>query len=214
MINSTYITQQREPFFQIAKDQINDHSKVLDIGAGDCSFAKYCNRKDFYMVDGNINSVKEFEKEYKNYVHSVLPSLPFPDHLFDVIHCSHVVEHLEPHMFYETIKEMDRCLKPTGYLIISAPLFSDFFYDDLSHIKPYNPNIYVKYLTNVKSNNLSRTKISKNYIVESLTYRYKAFNIINGEMIFPFNYINKLLLKIGIKKYLKTGYTIVLKKLD
>jgi 2-polyprenyl-3-methyl-5-hydroxy-6-metoxy-1,4-benzoquinol methylase len=209
-----YITQKREPFFQIAKDLINDNSKVLDIGAGDCSFSKYCNRKDFFMIDGNNNTVETFKNEYKNYFYSQLPIIPFNNHHFDIIHCSHVIEHLDPQCLYSTLKEIDRCLKPSGYLIISAPLLTDFFYDDLSHFKPYNPNIFIKYLTDVKLNNLSREKIADYYTLHNITYRYKAYHLIDGEVILPLKLLNKLLFKIGLIKYKKTGYTIALKKLN
>lgn len=207
-----YITQTREPFFQIAKDLINHKSVVLDIGAGDCSFAKFCGRKDFFMVDANQNSVEYNKSEYKNYFYSPLPKLPFNDQQFDIIHCSHVIEHLEPQCLYDTLIEIDRCLSKDGFLIISAPIMTDFFYDDLSHFKPYNPKIFIKYLTGAEFNNLSRKKISKDYKLINLIYRFKAYHLIDGELFFLFKVFNKLFFKLGIKKYKKTGFTIVLKK--
>ncbi len=211
-INKKYITQIREPFFQIAKELIKDNSKVLDVGAGNASFSKYCGRYDFYMVDGNSNTVEELKNEYKNYFHSHLPNLPFSDQQFDLIHCSHVIEHLEPECLYVTLKEMDRCLKPNGHIVISAPLLTDFFYNDLSHVKPYNPEVFIKYMVGKRIVNLTRAKISYAYSLNDLVYRYKKEKIISGEFPAILDFSLKVLKKIGLCKYTKTGFTIVLTK--
>lgn len=212
-VNKKYITQSREPFFEIAKGLINSTDVVLDIGAGNGDFAVYCNKMDMYMVDGNVESVNLYSTQFKNYQHAILPTLPFKNNFFDIIHCSHVVEHLQPEILYQTIQEVDRCLKTDGYFIISAPLLSDFFYNDLSHIKPYNSEVFLKYLSaNYGQNNLTRSKISSDYQKVKLVFRYKKEYIISGNFNFFISFILKVLKKIGICKYLKTGFTLVLKK--
>lgn len=207
-----YITQSREPFFEIAKELIDINSIVLDIGAGDGEFAEFCGRNDFYLIDGNIQIVNKNKNRFTNYTFGILPLLPFSNQFFDVIHCSHVIEHLEPQTFYDTLKEMNRCLKYQGFLVISTPMMSEFFYDDLSHVKPYNPAVFIKYLTNQRINNLTRTKISEEYLIKKIVYRYKAYRVIEGELPVPINWVVSFLFKIGCKKYKKTGFTIVLKK--
>ena len=59
---------------------------------------------------------------------------------------------------------MDRCLKNNGYIIISTPLLWYGFYDDLSHVKPYNPEVLLKYFCYFPDTILTREHISKNYI--------------------------------------------------
>jgi len=218
-MDKRYITHKREVFFQIAKDLIKKNSKVLDIGSGNGSFAEYCERPDIYMLEGNSESAYTLKLKYTNVYESRLPSIPFENDMFDLIHMSHVIEHLEPEEVYQTLVEFDRCCKKDGYLVISAPLMWEGFYDDLSHIKPYQPYIFKKYLCGFGSDNFSRPAISKNYNVERLTYRYKEryrlFAIKNSKKLFD-RFIFKIynLLKIrGFKEYRKTGYTIVLKKL-
>src|SRR5690606_15521311 len=115
--------------------------KVLDIGAGSGLFSKYFKRNDFYLFDGNDITINELKRENKNVFQGELPIIPFQNNFFDLIHCSHVIEHLNPDVFYETLKEMDRCLKLGGHLIISAPLIWSGFYNDLSHVRPYNPKV-------------------------------------------------------------------------
>jgi SAM-dependent methyltransferase len=218
-MDKKYITHSREHFFDLAKDLIKKDSVVLDIGAADGYFAKYYGRNDFYLVDGNQNTVNKFISEFPNYTFVTLPTLPFEDDFFDIIHCSHVVEHLQPQEFYDTLKEMDRILKPGGYLVVSAPLMWERFYDDLSHIKPYNPEIYAKYLTNYDNNSPTRKQISSLYSITNLTYRYKEYHLYdefyNEKNSLVINILKKvinLLYRFGLRKYKKTGYTIVLHK--
>src|SRR5690554_3328012 len=171
-MNKTFVTSKREVFFEMANQHISGYSLVLDIGSGEGAFADYCKRKDFYLFDGNLKTVDNLKKRFPNVFYGELPKLPFESGFFDLIHCSHVVEHLEPQIFYDTLREMDRCLKAGGILVISSPLMWNRFFDDLSHVKPYQPVIYEKYLTNTNTINTTRTKISWDYVILNLEYRY------------------------------------------
>jgi SAM-dependent methyltransferase len=219
MIDLKYATQDKKVFYGIAKDYLKHGHKILDIGAGDASFARYINRKDVYMFDGNANSVEKIKNDFENCYLGRLPNLPFESNFFDLIHCSHVVEHLEPQVLYDTLKEIDRCLKNNGYLIISAPLLWSNFYDDLSHFKPYTPGVFIKYLGENDYSTLTRQKISKNYSIEKLQYRYRETSFTDGFLNTQNNLFLKLLFKflnllyrLGLRKYIKNGFTIVLFK--
>ena len=219
MIDLKYATQDKRVFYEIVKDYLKPDHKVLDVGAGDGSFARHINRKDVYMFDGNPSSVEKMRNHFDNCYLGKLPNLPFESNFFDIIHCSHIVEHLEPEVLYDTLKEINRCLKGNGYLIISAPLLWNNFYDDLSHIKPYNPGVFIKYLGEEKYATLSTKKVSNNYSVERLQFRYREVSYIDDF----YNTRNKLLVKLlisflnllyrlGLKKYIKNGFTLVLFK--
>ncbi|APY10015.1 hypothetical protein BWZ22_01595 [Seonamhaeicola sp. S2-3] len=216
MIDKKYITHQREPFFDIAKELIETDSIVLDIGPGDGSFAKYCNRTDFFLFEGNPDSAKRLKDKYPNTVQGRLPQLPFEDEMFDVIHMSHVIEHLQPQEVYDTLKELDRCCKVGGVIVISAPLLWSGFYDDLSHIKPYPPESFVKYLTKL-GRNPTRASISEQYSVERIQYRYGPLNE-NIRFRRESKFVQKILYKLGTlirlseSLFTKTGYTLVLRK--
>lgn len=219
MNKNKFYTHEREPFFEIANNYIAKDSCVLDIGSGAGAFPKYCERNDFYLFDGNLQTVDELKKTYSNAVCGLLPKLPFETGFFDVIHCSHVVEHLEPKVFYETLVEMNRCLKVGGYLVISAPLLWSGFYNDLSHVRPYNPRVYQNYLCGGQKNSRTRNLISTSYNQEKLIFRYNpSDNVLNyynsktsGLVSFFMKILNKLKSK-GFTFLEKTGYTIVLKK--
>ncbi|MFN3756555.1 MAG: methyltransferase domain-containing protein [Flavobacterium sp.] len=219
-MNLKYVTHNREPFFDLAKKRIHHDSKVLDVGPGSGFFAEFCGRNDFYLFEGNPKTVETLKQKHSNVYEGLLPELPFESEFFDVIHCSHVVEHLSPEVFYETLLSFDRCLKVGGYMVISAPMMWEEFYDDLSHIRPYPPKVYKNYLCKKAGNSRTRTTISDAYIMEEEVYRYRRVNPYKDYTArrddFFFKGIVKLLRFIGdkfIRKYEKTGYTIVIKKM-
>lgn len=219
MTKNKYYTHKREPFFEIANSYISAESKVLDIGAGEGAFSEYCQRNDFYLFDGNQQTINELRQKYEHVFNGMLPALPFKSGFFDVIHCSHVVEHLEPQVFYDTLAEMDRCLKVGGYLIISAPLMWSGFFNDLSHIRPYNPKVYRNYLCGEQKDSRTRVLISTAYKQEKLVYRYLPSemqvyydNVKKSTFIALFIKAVKKFQTLGFSVLEKTGYTIVLKK--
>ena len=129
-----------------------------------------------------------------------------------------MVEHLTPEILYDTLKEIDRCCAPDGVIVISAPLLSDSFYDDLSHVKPYNPAVFIKYLCNGDGFNLTREMISDQYAMEKLEYRLKERILFQGlknsRSFFAksFYRLYTLLRKNGFSFYERNGFTLILRK--
>jgi len=158
-----YMTTDRNPFYELFKPYINKTQKILDIGAGDGSFGRYFHEYDVINVDTN---------PVDNTIKWVCPEpLPFDDNVFDAVHCAHLVEHLHPNELYSLLLEMDRVLKIDGHICISAPMLSNMFYNDLSHIKPYHPGVFINYLCNPDSPGRTRTTLG-NYEILLLQYRY------------------------------------------
>lgn len=217
-MNKKYVTHKREPFFQLAIDLIKAEDRVLDIGPGNGQFADQCKRKDIYFLEGNEKSANYLKERFENVHCGELPVLPFGTHFFNLIHISHVVEHLHPAELYETLKELDRCCVPGGAIVISTPVLWEGFYDDLSHIKPYNPVVFQKYLCNGNNYSLTRKAISESYKTERLVYRLKEKKILESfkksKSLLPsliyegYDFVRKNI----IAQHKITGYTLVLRK--
>jgi hypothetical protein len=101
---------------------------------------------------------------------------------------------------------MDRILSPGGILVVRAPLLTKDFYSDLSHIRPYNPKVILKYLTPTQQRTFPH--ISDDYELISLKWRHKQFNL-NRRYV---NLIGHAINHLQIPLLPKTGYLLVLGK--
>lgn len=128
----------------IDRFQIEQGSKILDVGCGRCEILNSFNKlsMDIFGVDRSEQARKfapktiskleilDFSKE----------KLPFNDNFFDVVFTKSVVEHIfDP---THLMKEILRILKPGGLFISLTPEWASqvkTFYDDPTHIHPYQP---------------------------------------------------------------------------
>jgi len=112
--------------------------KILDAGAGELKFKKFCSHlkytsQDFGQYDGTGDKkglqMKDWDNSKLDIVSDII-NIPLPDKSFDAILCTEVLEHIpEPIL---AIKEFSRILKPGGNLILTAPFCS------LTHFAPYH----------------------------------------------------------------------------
>ena len=199
---------------------------VIDIGCGQCRFENYLKLWDGYenltVLDGNSDSVAKLKQKHKNsnvLRYTAPERLPFEDKSVDYIFCGHLIEHLYFEQLYKLFKELDRVLKVDGILVVSTPLMWDEFFWNLDHVKPYGPSVFTIYFCGLKSGDASYELISKDYKVEELVYRYfthvDVHNTVGSSIkMFDFliqasRYISR---ELGIKKYTRSGYTIILRK--
>lgn len=221
-LNGT-LSHDRLQLFDFALKQIESTDEVLDVGCGDGEFARRRGTGKTVLLDGNEASCDLLRKEFGDVYHSVLPELPFSDQSFDVIHCSHVIEHLAPEELYRFLSESDRCLRPGGKLILSYPLLWHGFYRDLSHVKPYDGEAIMKYLTQTGNETiLTRKSVSTDYQVSARLIRYApkpeqiyvCRNNRLGTVVVRkiLNGLSRFLQHAGICRVSSTGETIVLVK--
>lgn len=141
-----------------------------------------------------------------------LTDIKFEDESFDVIHCSHVIEHLPYPQIADTLDIFFKILKPNGYIIIRSPLLSDKFYFDLDHIRPYPPQSILSYFSNSEQQRKSKNKIK----VEKIRYRRQARipfpYAINGFRLMINRTMMFLWTVIRFPQSLPNGYTLILKK--
>lgn len=196
---------QKREWDRIAYRYFRRCTKIADIGCGEGRFMRL-NPSKIVGVDYNDLSLSVCIDKGYEVKKSDIRNLPFKNHSMDGIHCSHVIEHFNPDDVHKILSEMDRVLKMPGILIIRSPLLWGGFYNDLTHIKPYNPYVIIKYMTYTKQ----RTKklISTDYRVIYQRIRYAP--LISGIYIIDhfLNFLNRW----GFPWFKKNGYIIVLSK--
>lgn len=113
-------------------------STILDAGAGEQQFKKFCTHLEYVSQDFGqykpevLNSGLQMEKwDYgKLDIVSDIASIPVDNESFDVVMCTEVFEHIINPI--EAIAEFSRILKKEGSLIITAPFCS------LTHFAPFH----------------------------------------------------------------------------
>ncbi|HXG06252.1 MAG TPA: methyltransferase domain-containing protein [Nitrososphaera sp.] len=116
--------------------------KMLDIGPGKGIFTRFFLQLGFEVTCIDVDSTfsDEFRHLGAQFVKADLREgrLPVEDHSFDVIWCSHVIEHvLDTHGF---LLECNRVLKQDGYVIIRTPDLKKVqfnFWWDPTHVHPF-----------------------------------------------------------------------------
>lgn len=110
---------------------------ILDAGAGECQFKKFCTHLNYVAQDfaqyegtGEIGLQTGTWDNSKLDIVSDITNIPRPDASFDAIMCTEVLEHVPDAV--AALTELNRLLKPGGFLLITAPFAS------LTHFAPYH----------------------------------------------------------------------------
>jgi SAM-dependent methyltransferase len=111
-------------FFQREIAASGKDLKLLDIACGEGRLILYGPFPgiSFHGIDVRRTSlIQARERGYTDVVEgNVIHGLPFPDHSFGIIVCSHILEHLEyPDHF---VSEIERVLRPGGLLVVGVPI--------------------------------------------------------------------------------------------
>ena len=131
---------------------LNDGVRILDAGAGEQKYKKYCSHLDYVSQDfGQYDGVGDSkglqtEKWDQRSLDIIcdITKIPQPDRSFDAILCLEVLEHLpEPIL---AIKEFNRILKSGGKLILTAPFCSLTHYSPYHFYSGFNSYFYKKHL--------------------------------------------------------------------
>jgi SAM-dependent methyltransferase len=118
--------------------QIPAHARILDAGAGEQQFKRFCDHldyvaQDFAQYDGRGDGaglqMGTWDQSMLDIV-SDITAIPEPDASFDAIICTEVFEHLPNPIL--AIKELSRLLRTGGQLIVTAPFCS------LTHFAPFH----------------------------------------------------------------------------
>jgi ubiquinone/menaquinone biosynthesis C-methylase UbiE len=160
--------------------------RLLDIGSGMCSFLQYARKQhsniEFAAVDINTDLVNVAKNLGFDSQQASITKLPFEDCSFDIVHCSHVIEHLQYPDIATALDEIFRIVKKDGLIIIRSPLaINHRFFNDIDHVRPYPPLAIISYFSNPqqqKTGAYSIKEISRYYTrvaFEINYYRYYNF---------------------------------------
>lgn len=127
----------RVKWIEKALQQIPRGLTLLDAGAGESQFRKFCTHlkyisQDFAKYDGKGDigiQVGSWDNTKLDIV-SDITEIPLEDASVDAILCTEVFEHIPDPV--AAIREFKRLIRPKGYLIITAPFAS------LTHFAPYH----------------------------------------------------------------------------
>ena len=128
---------EREVWLERTLRGIAPGSRILDAGAGELKYKKFCGHlqyvsQDFARYDGKGDG-KGLQDgvwdQSKLDIVSDITSIPEPDRSFDAIMCIEVLEHLPDPV--AALRELARLLRQGGTLILTAPFCS------LTHMAPY-----------------------------------------------------------------------------
>jgi SAM-dependent methyltransferase len=110
---------------------------ILDAGAGERQFKKFCSHLNYIAQDfgkyegtGGIGLQTGSWNNKNLDIVSDVTSIPLQNHSLDAIMCTEVLEHVPDPI--AAIKEFNRLIKPGGYLLLTAPFVS------LTHFAPYH----------------------------------------------------------------------------
>lgn len=128
----------REAWLARALGEIPTGSRILDAGAGELAQKRHCSHLDYVAQDfGSYNGsgdgaglqTGKWDQTHLDIV-SDITEIPEPDASFDAIMCIEVFEHLPDPL--AALREFTRLLKPSGWLVITAPRSS------LTHFAPFH----------------------------------------------------------------------------
>ena len=128
----------RTGWLENALQKIPTGGRILDAGAGERRFRRFCSHLDYVsqdfaqydgVGDGKGLQTGSWDQDGLHLVCDIC-AIPEPDASFDAVMCVEVLEHLPSPVL--AIKEFSRLLKPGGRLIVTAPFCS------LTHFAPYH----------------------------------------------------------------------------
>ena len=158
------------------KNHDSDNVSYLEIGSGLGRFVRLVSNSFSYNLTAleiNPELAARTEKmgiktETTNFLEN-----KFSDNQFDVVHCSHVIEHVAYPDIIHFLDEMLRITKPKGYVIIRSPLMTADFFTCIDHIRPYPPKAILDYFSNPQQ------QVTGKYSVEAkkIKLRYAPITI-------------------------------------
>lgn len=114
-------------------------AKVLDVGCGYGRYYYPLKNLGYNVLGIELNNKIVEDNRHKGMNCLSVEAFKGITTQFDTIILSHIIEHFNPNDLFLFLEHYLSKLKRGGYLVIATPLYSDYFYDDFDHVKPYHP---------------------------------------------------------------------------
>lgn len=153
-----------KPVFDFLANHQNKNLKYLEAGFGLARFLDVISKKFGLVISGiEINSdlVRMAKSNGYDVVEGNILAMPFSDSIFDIVHCSHVIEHFKYPEIIQVLDELFRVVKKGGYVILRSPLMNQNFFDDIDHVRPYPPESIMNYFNNPQQQIVGGYKIKE-----------------------------------------------------
>lgn len=102
--------------------KVREPGRVLEIGFGHASFLRFAREQgwDCFGIDVSDYAVRSAREQFGlNVMHGTLDDIDLPENSFDLVHMSHVLEHVAKPV--RDLAKVRRLLKPGGIVIIEVP---------------------------------------------------------------------------------------------
>lgn len=204
----------------------------LEVGSGECRFVKkiralYPNVK-ITCVEINLELASIARNLGVEVINDNILNIK-PSNEYDLVHCSHVIEHFGYPEITNVLDFLVNSCKENGHIIIRTPLMHDKFYNDVDHVRPYPPKAVQNYFNYTQQQKKSSACIK----VLKLWYRTKARKIehLNNRHLFYLllrfirpvynmivDWINRMFLSLWVSfrspSSKPTGYVMIMKLLS
>ena len=133
---------------QLIRSLTSSTDRLLDVGCGTGATLRYLQDKGYTNLEGLEVSARAVEVLGRHGItmhHARLPDLPLPDHQFDVVIASQVLEHIIRRKKF--LQELSRILRPGGALILFVPDNCLGPIDEPSHVVKFNKESLKKELS-------------------------------------------------------------------
>lgn len=131
--------------YKAARRFIPGDAYVLDAGCGTGTFISFIENDEAVGIDINPENVRFCQDQGITAREGNVLDLPFEDGLFDVSHCSHVMQVFNNDQAAQMVKELIRVTKPNGRIIITTLNWFPRFFRHPENCRAYPPDVFWRY---------------------------------------------------------------------